>query len=182
MKISKIQNDPNWQFKNGTWYKLLNRNGKIVPQKYLLYSCPECGDDFAASHKTAIYCGRSCSIKNNPVLAWRKGKKFPNERGAVGNKRLASTGYIEVYLPGHSMADIKGRILEHRFVMSQHLGRHLEKWEQVHHINGERSDNRLENLIVMHRSEHNSHHKTEEVKNRDRNVKGQFIPPSPNRS
>lgn len=39
-----------------------------------------------------------------------------------------------------------GRIFEHRFVMSQHLGRAMHPHEQVHHKNGQRDDNSLTNL------------------------------------
>lgn len=46
----------------------------------------------------------------------------------------------------HPMANSKGYIQEHRWVMAEHLGRSLLAGENVHHLNGDRADNRIENL------------------------------------
>ncbi|MGE3758074.1 MAG: HNH endonuclease [Pseudobdellovibrionaceae bacterium] len=48
--------------------------------------------------------------------------------------------------------------LEHRLIAEEVLGRRLEKWEVVHHINGRPSDNRVQNLCVMDYEQHDRYH------------------------
>ena len=55
----------------------------------------------------------------------------------------------------------KGRYApEHRVIMEKHLGRKLEKWEHVHHIDGNKKNNDLKNLVVMIQSAHHKLHLT----------------------
>lgn len=64
-----------------------------------------------------------------------------------------SNGYVQMYAKGHPNADKLGHILEHRYVMSEYLGRPLKDNENVHHKNGNRSDNRIENLELWIKSQ-----------------------------
>lgn len=67
-------------------------------------------------------------------------------------------GYKMIPMPDHPQADSKGYIREHRWVAEQKLGRLISEDEVVHHINGDKLDNRPENLEVMLAAEHVSHH------------------------
>ncbi|MFB9681217.1 HNH endonuclease [Streptosporangium vulgare] len=78
---------------------------------------------------------------------FRKTGKTQKLRDRSGNGRIVDgNGYIIVKRPDHPEARKNGWVSEHRMVMSDHLGRPLWPDEYVHHKNGNRVDNRLENL------------------------------------
>lgn len=88
---------------------------------------------------------------NNPM--WMKrAEKSPIWKGG---KRKDGDGYTRIYLGRNSYS------LEHRHVIEREIGRKLRPEEEVHHINGRRDDNRIENLMLFSsKSEHQRYHKS----------------------
>jgi len=62
-------------------------------------------------------------------------------------------GYVLIFKSEHPNSSSSGSILQHTFVMSERLGRPLRRGESVHHKNGIRDDNRIENLELWDRSQ-----------------------------
>jgi hypothetical protein len=92
------------------------------------------------------HIGGECNLHYQASLRKRRG--IAERLGTpVGTRCILPTGYVEVCARGNPLVKSEnGRILEHRLVMAQHIGRPLDASETVHHINGDRSDNRLANL------------------------------------
>lgn len=97
----------------------------------------------------------------------RKGKGWGTREKTSnwkGGRFVNSDGYVMV------IVDTCKYRAEHRLVMERHLGRKLKSSEIVHHINGVKDDNRIENLEVMTLSSHAAHHDNE----RERDNRGRF--------
>lgn len=102
-------------------------------------------------------CGQPTKIANYTVRARRhfKGYPMPYVRGHGSPKkgrksrddgRWIAHGYALLHKPDHPSATKNGTVREHRYVMEQVLGRQLRPDERVHHKNGDRLNNRPENL------------------------------------
>jgi hypothetical protein len=107
----------------------------------------------------------------------RTGKHFEqlareNNPRWKGGRWTRKDGYVFVLSPGHPHANENGYVREHILVMTKHLGRALNPGEVVHHVNGDRGDNHLENLVVMTRAGHASeHHKGVHKPNSEENLR-----------
>lgn len=94
-----------------------------------------------------------------------------NHPGWKGGKKLSVNGYWEILSKNHPLKDVHGYMKEHRLVMEKFIGRYLNRKEVVHHINGIKTDNRIENLTLFNNS---SEHAKFHDKNRKKN-KGKFL-------
>jgi hypothetical protein len=82
-----------------------------------------------------------------------------NNRAWNGGRFNNKAGYVFIYAPNHPRAKHnRAYVMEHILVMELSLGRFLKDKEVVHHINGIKDDNRIENLLLMNKSSHMTLH------------------------
>lgn len=86
-------------------------------------------------------------------MGYHQAENNPNWKG--GN-RIQGGGYRKVWCKGHHRADANNLVYEHILIMEKHLGRQIMMPEVIHHINGNKQDNRLENLQLFNASQHMS--------------------------
>lgn len=127
------------------------------------------GRKITAEHREIIsrtHKGKKLSEETKKKLSEaRLGTKMVGISPRCPGRRKHRRGYIQLYCPDHPNATVDGYVMEHRLVMEKHLGRLLDSKEEVHHINGIKDDNRIENLYLFDsKSEHMRHHMLERHK------------------
>lgn len=127
--------------------------------------CKNCGLYFPHRRwRDQHFCSRKCALLNRKQIGERQAHW-------KGYRKVDNEGYVWVWLaplrdkrPRKDAVNRGGswRIKEHRLVMGKHLGRPIKPNEQIHHKNGIRSDNRIENLELWDR-QHPSGVKVEDI-------------------
>jgi len=120
--------------------------------------------------------GYNISKANRGRVGYWAGKTRP---AMIGNKfayktgKSISEGYVRILAPYHPHANNKGYVPEHRLVMEKHIGRFLTSKEEIHHIDENTSNNKIENLkLFPDKSAHiKFHYNQKNNKLKKRNVK-----------
>lgn len=139
--------------------------------------CPTCKKEFYVrpcyikKYHRGKYCSKSCSAKVNykinlimfkkGYIPWNKEKTMPqttkekhwNWKG--GRLKYGSDRYIYVFNKQHPFATKSGYVAEHRLIMEKSIGSYLKPKERVHHKDGNKTNNKIDNL-KLYKSE--SHH------------------------
>lgn len=103
--------------------------------------CNQCKKEFTRKNSGYKFCSQKC---------WHDSK--------LGKTYINYHGYRLIHIPTHPLANHRGNLYEHRYIMMEKLGRLLKPNELVHHRNGVKSDNRIENLeIILHLPKNGSH-------------------------
>lgn len=155
---------------------------------YLNCTCPICGTKFhlkpyAAEKDKAHTCSPECleTLRRNYMVGENNhqyGLKGELNASWKGGRNITSWGYIKIYMPEHPFATQQGYIFEHRYIAEQYLlneensveidgKRYLNPDYVVHHIDENRQNNNVSNLMVMTLGEHTALHNKKNIRERD---------------
>lgn len=129
-KYNTISNDELCKMFNRTWLSIYKKARKLG-----LYKTEE-SEFYERSHA-------------------RSGNKGSNWKGG---RRISPKGYVLILKKGHHRADKHGYVLEHIYVFEKETGLEIPANCDIHHINGNKQDNRISNLCLLTHGAHTTLH------------------------
>jgi hypothetical protein len=118
----------------------------ITPKSTI--TCLNCNKEFTLIKSDADYTKRKFCSRRCVSTYFKPRVNF--------SKKI--NGYNYVYKPDHPNTNTDGYVAEHRLVMEERVGHYISKDLHVHHINHVKDDNRIENLQLLTRKEHEAAH------------------------
>ena len=123
---------------------MLDTKGRANNRKLQDKNCAQCGLMFRPYRISSAYCSVPCARVKNGGNNRKDESWWINPRGYMEGRVLIN-GVLKAFK-------------QHRYLMAKHLGRDLLPSEDVHHINGIKTDNRIENLEVIDHGQHTAEH------------------------
>jgi hypothetical protein len=150
-----------------------------------LYNCDECNTDFTRDTKFERTVGKNqcieekkkrntyCNKCYHPGITNKQSVLSRMSKRTVGEKKKDKAGYVYIYVGPdwgyHKDWNMQGKnwVREHAYIISEQLNRMLQPGEHVHHIDGDKANNDIDNLVLLTVSEHKLAHDSYELVGRE---------------
>lgn len=138
-----------WNEMSHTW---TDHETELLKTKYLNSTNEELVRLFPSKTFIAIYKkARQLGLWRSKEIEFKNrssAKRRENSSAWNGGRRLTRKGYVQILMPEHKRADSSGYVMEHIAVYERETGIEIPPCCCIHHLNGIKNDNRIENLCM----------------------------------